>query len=96
MDPTFPVVPPPPILPGHPGRFSYVRYDELATANQEYLKQKFEELERMGLELLKPGRAQSLFLTALEEAYMWTGKAIRDEQIQRNSQPAHVPERTNE
>ncbi len=73
-------------------RFSYVKYDAEAIAEQEAFKVKFEELEAMAAGL-KAGRAQALFLTALEEAYMWTGKAIRDEQIERNSQPAHVPER---
>ena len=76
-------------------RFSYVRYDAEATTTQEAFKQKFEELETMA-ELLKDGRAKSLFLTALEEAYMWTGKAIRDEQIARGSQVEHVAERTTE
>ncbi len=33
---------------------------------------------------LNPGRAASLVRTKLEEAYMWVGKAIRDEQIARN------------
>jgi hypothetical protein len=35
-------------------------------------------------------------MTKLEEAYMWTGKAIRDDQIARNSMTEHVAERTNE
>lgn len=77
-------------------RFSYVRYDAQATAKQEQFKAEFEKLERMAYAMLPDGRARSLFLTALEESYMWTGKAIRDEQIARNSQPQHVPERTNE
>jgi hypothetical protein len=77
-------------------RFSYVKYDQESVTKQEAFKKKFEELEAMGIELLKASRPQSLFLTALEEAYMWTGKAIRDEQIFRDSLTAHVPERTNE
>jgi hypothetical protein len=80
----------------HPGRFSYVAYDETAKAKQEAFKARFEQLEAMAIETLPAGRSLSLFLTALEEAYMWTGKALRDEQVARNSQPEHVPARTNE
>lgn len=75
------------------GRFDYVKYDTLAIAHQEDFKYQFEKLEALANTTLKDGRAKSLFLTALEEAYMWTGKAIRDEQIARNSQTTHVPER---
>lgn len=74
-------------------RFSYVKYDEIAVKKQERLRYMFEDLEKEAEVLLPNGRAKSLFLTHLEEAYMWTGKAIRDEQIARNSHPEHVPER---
>lgn len=77
-------------------RFSYVRYDSYSAEKQEKFKKVFEELEEMALNLLPDSRPRSLFLTALEEAYMWTGKSIRDEQINRGVQPEHVPERTNE
>lgn len=80
----------------HPGRFSYVAYDDVAKAKQEEFKKRFEELEAFAAESLPVGRAMSLFLTSLEEAYMWTGKAIRDEQIARGSKPEHVPGRSNE
>ena len=73
-------------------RFSYVKYDERAVIQQESLKEQFEKIEVMVADL-KDGRAKSLVLTHLEEAYMWTGKAIRDEQIARNVSPEHVPER---
>ena len=74
-------------------RFTYVKYDAEAIEKQEKFKKVFEELEKMANELLVASRPQALFLTALEEAYMWTGKSIRDEQIARNSLPAHAPER---
>lgn len=77
-------------------RFSYVKYDEVAVEKQEAFKKLFEELETLAEVSFKDSRPKSLFLTALEEAYMWTGKAIRDEQIERNVQPEHVPERSNE
>lgn len=76
-------------------RFSYVKYDAQAQIMQEALKEQFEKIENM-VSSLKDGRAKSLVLTHLEEAYMWTGKAIRDEQIERDSQTAHVPERSAE
>lgn len=74
-------------------RFSYVRYDAQAQIQQEALKELFEKLENM-VSSLKDGRAKSLVLTHLEEAYMWTGKAIRDEQIAREPQTDHAPERS--
>lgn len=76
-----------------PGRFSYVRYDAESVEKQEALKKMYEGIEEFVNKNLKPGRAQSLVLTKLEESYMWTGKAIRDEQIARDPQTAHSPER---
>lgn len=75
-------------------RFKYVKYDERSIIQQEAFKEQFEKLETM-VEDLSQGRAKSLMLTHLEEAYMWLGKAIRDEQLSRGSQTEHVPERTN-
>jgi hypothetical protein len=69
-----------------PGRFDYVKYDSRATEDQARFKAQFEELEHAVTANLKPGRASSLVLTKLEEAYMWVGKAIRDEQIVRTGE----------
>lgn len=77
-------------------RFNYVKYDEESTRKQTELKEAFEELERLAEVNLPEGRAKSLFITHLEIAYMWTGKAIRDEQIGRGVQVEDVPTRTNE
>lgn len=77
------------------GRFDYVKYDKQAIVAQEGLKTCFEQLESHINTLLVDGRPKALALTSLEEAYMWIGKAIRDDQILRNSQTAHVPERSN-
>lgn len=74
-------------------RFSYVKYDSVSEHKQEVFKNKFADIEKFANEALPDSREKSLFLTALEEAYMWTGKAIRDQQIARDSQPEHVPER---
>jgi hypothetical protein len=76
--------------------FSYVQYDNKAKADQEELKAMFEAVEDFVVKHLNNGRAKSLVMTKLEEAYMWTGKSIRDDQIARNVNTAHVAERTNE
>lgn len=73
--------------------FSYVKYDYQSIQKQETFKQMFEAIEDYANLTLKDSRPKSLLKTALEEAYMWTGKAIRDEQIERDSQPEHTPER---
>lgn len=79
-------------------RFDYVKYDEKSVADQEKAKRLCEELETH-IESLKVtatgSRPISLALTKLEEVYMWIGKAIRDNQKDRGSRTAHVPERTN-
>ena len=77
-------------------RFSYVRYDAARAQKQAMFKAKFEDLECMAMKLLPDGRARSLFLTALEEAYMWTGKAIRDEQIAVDGAVSEAAERGEE
>lgn len=67
-------------------RFDYVKYDEKATDDQASFKAIFTALEKTVNEYLKSPRAKALVLTKLEEAYMWIGKAIRDDQIERNGQ----------
>ena len=73
-------------------RFEYVKYDSKSTELSEGFKNSFERLELMSAGISE-GRAKSLFLTHLEESFMWIGKAIRDDQIKRNSHTEHVPER---
>lgn len=73
--------------------FYYVKYDETSVSKQETARDICESLEAfISLELLN-GRAKSLAITKLEECYMWIGKAIRDEQIDRGGDNKHVPER---
>lgn len=72
-------------------RFSYVKYDEVSAITQQAFKEAFQSLESMAT-MLPDNRAKSLFLTALEVAYMWVGKSIRDEQIARNSGPSLISE----
>lgn len=76
-------------------RFDYVRYDEKASYDQCTFKACAEHLEKVIESELKPGRAKALALTALEECYMWIGKAIRDDQIARNGSSELQEERTN-
>lgn len=64
-------------------RFDYVAYDEKATKQQQDFKNFFQVLE-VFLNELKSPRAKALALTKIEECYMWIGKAIRDDQIERN------------
>ena len=66
-------------------RFDYIAYDDLAKEKQAYIKKKFQDIEDV-LSGFPKGRPISLALTALEESYMWIGKAIRDEQIARDAE----------
>jgi hypothetical protein len=65
-------------------RFDYVKYDQEATKAQEGFKNSFLLLEQAVDHKIYSPRAKALALTKLEEAYMWIGKAIRDDQIVRN------------
>lgn len=76
-------------------RFNYVKYDEQAMKQQQELKAAFEAVEKL-VDRLPDGRPKSLIYTKLEEAYMWTGKAIRDDQIARNGFAEEQPERNND
>lgn len=69
---------------GTKGMLDYVKYDEHAAKVQAELKADFETIVARVSLRVKPGRAHSLFITKIEEAYMWLGKAIRDDQIERN------------
>jgi hypothetical protein len=67
-----------------PNRFDYIKYDDKALNDQERFKALFVYLENEVNASLKSPRAKALVLTKLEEGYMWIGKAIRDDQIERN------------
>lgn len=75
-------------------RFNYVKYDSQAMETQQELKEAFEKVEALA-DKLADGRAKALVFTKLEEAYMWTGKAIRDDQIERTGKVDEQPERSN-
>lgn len=75
-------------------RFDYVKYDEKAHGLQESIKSQFMCIEAM-LNNLPQSREKSLVLTKMEEAYMWIGKAIREDQIARNGSAELQEHRTN-
>lgn len=75
-------------------RFAYVRYDTKAIAIQEGCKEVFKNLED-AIEQFPKSRESALALTKLEEAYMWVGKVIRNDQIARNGAAPTQEERTN-
>lgn len=63
-------------------RFGYVKYDNEAMVDQEEAKDLCGKLEHL-IDSMGKGRATSLAITKLEECFMWIGKAIRDDQIER-------------
>lgn len=76
-------------------RFHYVKYDEESIRHQNHAEKLCDDL-RAHLETnLRPGRANSLAMTKLEECYMWIGKQIRDDQIARNGSAPRQEERKN-
>lgn len=79
-----------------PSRFDYVAYDEQAARDQAHFKREFSKLEKAVDEFLKSPRAKALVMTKLEEAYMWVGKALRDDQIGRNGSAPLQERRGNE
>lgn len=65
-------------------RFESMEYDDVAIVTQKIFKEQFMHLEDLASIKLDSARARALVLTKLEEAYMWVGKAIRDDQIARH------------
>lgn len=77
-----------------PSRFE--TYDEQAQQIQAVFKAKFQEVETLAESYFpKPARSKALFLTAIEEAYMWIGKQVRDDQFERNAGAKPQEERSN-
>lgn len=65
-------------------RFDYVEYDNKAVKDQMMIKTLIGQLEDEVNTRLECGRSKALVMTKLEEAYMWIGKGIRNDQIARN------------
>lgn len=68
-------------------RFNYIAFDLVSNQKQEGFKRMFEMIEAFAAEHLPESRERSLLVTGLEQAYMWTGKAIRNEQLAREGNP---------
>lgn len=77
------------------GRFDYVKYDQKSVDAQECFKGSVVSMESVINNLIESPRAKALALTKLEECYMWIGKAIRDDQIDRNKMTESQEERSN-
>lgn len=76
-------------------RFDYVKYDEEAEKIQLALKGFTMQLEEAVGVLIKCPRSKALVATKLEEAYMWMGKGVRNDLIERTGTVALQEERTN-
>ena len=64
-------------------RFDYVKYDEEAIKTQIEIRESVERVEQLINKLSKfDGKRKAL--DKLEECYIWIGKAIRDDQIERH------------
>lgn len=61
-----------------PSRFDYVAFDDASNKCQAAFKAKFQEVEKLLTDLGGSNTARAL--EAIEIAYMWCGKAIRDQQ----------------
>lgn len=75
-------------------RFDYVKYDEKALLSQQVLKTAVEHAEQMIVNYVHSPRAKALALTKLEEVYMWCGKGVRDDQLERNAETELQEERS--
>ena len=75
-------------------KYEYVKYDDVARSQQNNFKTLFEQIEN-GLAAIGGtlsdakgpivGREIALARTKLEEAYMWIGKALKNDQVMRDS-----------
>lgn len=77
------------------GRFDYIKYDLKAMEKQMAIKARMESLEKELNRLLPSSRYLSTALTNLEIAYAMIGKAIRDDQLERNKNAILQEGRTN-
>lgn len=64
-------------------RFDYVQFDEKSKRLQEALKTMFDDIDKFVEHEFQESREKSLLMTGLEQAYMWTGKMIRNDQLKR-------------
>lgn len=65
-------------------RFDYVKYDDAKLNTSTWFKDICINLEKEIEALIECSRSKALALTKLEEVYMWIGKGIRNDQINKN------------
>lgn len=75
-------------------RFDYVKYDEQSQAEQAAFKEDVTFLENRIEASVKCGRSKALAITKLEEVYMWIGKGLRNDQLERDKKTELQEERT--
>lgn len=75
-------------------KFESVVYDDVAQEKQAYLKSCFIQLED-AINNTGTSSHKEDAISKLEECYMWIGKIIRDDQIQRNAETALQEQRNN-
>ena len=63
-------------------KYDYIEWDEQSKYLQQAIKKEFKYIEFM-LNNLNLSRELSLSRSKLEESFMWIGKAIRSDQIER-------------
>jgi hypothetical protein len=71
-----------------------LQYDDQAKSIQFHFKNLFQEVEAE-IEKFGDSENKTLAMKALEVAYMWIGKTIRDEQIERNNGAILEEQRSN-
>ena len=80
----------------HPiSRFDYVAYDQEAQSTQNLFKAQVQDFEHLVNIHIDDPRSKALAMTHLEEVYMWIGKGIRNDQINRNGSAELQEERKN-
>lgn len=64
-------------------RFDFIKYDDSSFYTSAICKDIFLKVETI-INTFPESREKDLVMTRLEEAFMWVGKCIRNEQIKRN------------
>ncbi len=74
-------------------RFDGIAFNEQSKTWSSELKKSFEKLEEQIDNYLLDSRSKSVAITHLEDAFMWINKAIKDQQIKSEGDPALQQER---
>lgn len=66
-------------------KFDYLKFDEISEALQDEFKLHYDAILILS-EKIADKRCRNYLISKLEESYMWTGKGIRQDQINRTSE----------